>query len=299
MTKYRDKPSRLTRRAQGAGLRLFAIALAAAIWGGLGIYPAGFVTVQARPGDSLRAKVAGQAAPFQDCETCPLMVAVPAGAFEMGSLQGKPAEQPVRQVSISRPFAMSVYEITFAEYETCVAGGACAKTPDDHDWGRGQRPVINISWAEANDYVLYLSQVTGEIYRLPSEAEWEYAARAGTTSAFWWGDEAGDNVANCRKCGSEWDGKASAPVGSFPANPFSLHDMNGNVWEWTSDCWNPNHDGAPADGAARQSGDCGRRVIRSGSWYYIPRLMSAHARDSHSAQLWSYNIGIRVVRELP
>ena len=240
------------------------------------------------PGDILR-----------DCVTCPEMIVIPAGAFVMGSADGKPREQPERQVSIARSFAMSRFEITFDEYQACVDFGACEKTPDDHEWGMGERPVINISFSETNDYVRYLRAQTGKPYRLPTEAEWEYAARAGTDTPFWWGDDAGGEFANCRHCGSEWDGKSSAPVGRFAANPFGLFDMNGNVWEWTSDCWNENYEGAPADAAPRTDGNCERRVIRSGSWYYIARLMSATSRDSHPAQLWSYNIGIRVVRELP
>ncbi len=255
---------------------------------------------QSTPGQSPRIKAASVSGePFQDCDDCPKLIVIPPGSFIMGSAQGKRPERPPHRVVIDRHFAMSVFEITFDEYEVCVAEGTCPKIPDDHKWGRGQRPVINIAWAEAVAYTEFLSAKTSATYRLPTESEWEYAARAGTTTAFWWGKETGDNMANCRKCGSEWDGDRSAPVGSFPPNPLGLHDMNGNIWEWISDCWNPNHAGAPDDGASRQDGNCSRRVIRSGSWYYIPRLMSAHARDSHPAALWSYNIGIRVVRELP
>lgn len=236
---------------------------------------------------------------FRDCVTCPEMIVIPAGSFVMGSAAGKPREQPERRVAIERPFAMSRFEITFAEYQACVDLGACEKTPDDHQWGMGDRPVINISFSETNDFVRYLRARTGKPYRLPTEAEWEYAARAGTDTPFWWGDDAGEEFANCRHCGSEWDGKSSAPVGQFAANPFGLFDMNGNVWEWIADCWNEDHQDAPATAAARGTGNCERRVIRSGSWYYIARLMSASSRDSHPVQLWSYNIGIRVVRELP
>ncbi len=237
-------------------------------------------------------------APFRDCDTCPEMVAVPAGSFLMGAERGRPAELPVRRVVIPRDFAMSKFEITFDEWAACVAAGGCEKEPDDHDWGRGARPVINVSWEDAVAFTRYLSARTGHTYRLPTEAEWEYAARAGTRTDYWWGDSQGDALANCRSCGSEWDGRRSAPVGSFPSNPLGLHDMNGNVSEWTSDCWNADHSGAAADGAARASGDCSRRVTRGGSWYYIPKVMAASARERYPAALWSYTIGLRVVREL-
>lgn len=236
--------------------------------------------------------------PFRDCDACPELVVVPAGSFQMGADLGRPSESPSRRVAVTRSFAMSKFEITFDEWAPCVADGACEKIPDDHKWGRGSRPVINISWDDAVAYTRFLSRRTGRPYRLPSEAEWEYAARAGTDTAYWWGDEPGSEFANCRRCGSEWDGRRSAPVGSFPANPFGLHDMNGNVWEWTRDCWNADHRGAPGDASARESGNCLRRVIRSGSWYYIPKLMSASSRERYPASLWSYNIGLRVVREI-
>lgn len=235
---------------------------------------------------------------LRDCGTCPEMVVIPAGSFLMGADRGRPAELPVRQVVIERAFAMSKFEITFDEWAACVAADACDKDPDDHDWGRGARPVINISWEDAVAFTRYLSARTGHTYRLATEAEWEYAARAGTQTDFWWGDAPGEAFANCRHCGSKWDGHGSAPVGSFPPNPLGLHDMNGNVWEWTGDCWNANHQGAAEDGSVRASGDCSRRVVRSGSWYYIPKLMAATSRDRHPANLWSYNIGLRVVREL-
>lgn len=237
-------------------------------------------------------------ASLRDCDTCPEMVVVPAGSFLMGADRGRPAELPVRRVVIPRAFAMSKFEITFDEWAVCVAASGCEKDPDDHDWGRGARPVINVSWEDAVAFTRYLSARTGHTYRLATEAEWEYAARAGTRTDFWWGDTQGEAFANCRSCGSEWDGHRSAPVGSFPPNPLGLHDMNGNVSEWTSDCWNANHRGAAENGAARTSGDCSRRVIRSGSWYYIPTLMAASARERYLATLWSYTIGLRVVREL-
>lgn len=171
--------------------------------------------------------------------------------------------------------------------------------PDDHKWGRGRRPVINITWYDAKAYVAWLSAKTGEAYRLPTDAEWEYAAHAGTTTEFFWGDEVGENLANCRDCGSEWSKKGSAPVGSFGANPFGLHDMHGNIWEWIEDCWNPTQEGAPADGSTRLDGDCRSRVMRSGSWYYFSKNARSAWRFKNDARVKSYGIGMRVVRELP
>ncbi len=142
-------------------------------------------------------------------------------------------------------------------------GGRCRTTK----WGRGNRPVVNVTWDDATAYAQWLSAVTGESYRLPSEAEWEYAARAGTETAYSWGDELGTNKANCDGCGSRWDDdEETAPVGSFAPNAWGLHDMHGNVWEWTGNCWNEGYAGAPADGSAWTDGHCGRRVVRGGSY---------------------------------
>ena len=165
---------------------------------------------------------AAAVAEFRDCPTCPEMVEIPAGRLPDGF-------GPARSLAVSRT------EITFAEWDACGAAGACRKGRDDHHWGRGRRPVINVSWDDAVAYVHWLSAVAGKDYHLPSGAEWEYAARGGTTTAYWWGDAIGTGHANCRDCGSRWGGRSTAPVGSFPPNPFGLYDMNGNVWEWTSD----------------------------------------------------------------
>ena len=236
---------------------------------------------------------------IKDCDECPEMVVVPAGRFQMGAPKGKKREKPVHEVIIAKPFAISKYEVTWDEWEACMAAGGCEREPDDHKWGRDNRPIINIVWEEANDYVKWLSKRTGHTYRLASEAEWEYAARAGTATNYWWGDKLKKKHANCRKCGTKWSGKESAPVGSFPPNPWGIHDMHGNIWEWTADCWNPNHDGAPPDAAVREVGECAKRVIRSGSWYYFPKLSRSASRDKFQADLFSYNIGIRPVREFP
>jgi formylglycine-generating enzyme required for sulfatase activity len=156
--------------------------------------------------------------------------------------------------------------LTFAEWDACVAHGDCVPHISDSGWGRGRRPAINVSWYDAQSYVAWLSRITGKEYRLLSEAEYEYAARAGTQTAYPWGDKIGKNNANCVECGSQWDGKQTAPVGSFAANGFGLYDMVGNVIEWVEDCYQDSYNGAPVDGAAWTGGDCRGRVVRGGSY---------------------------------
>ena len=196
------------------------------------------------------------------------MVAIPAGSFRMGDLsgEGRPSQLPVHTVTVPA-FRMGKYEVTFAQWDACVADGGCnGYSPDDEDWGRGDRPVINISWDDVQSFIDWLNNKTNGNYRLPTEAEWEYAARAGTTTEYSWGDDIGHNRANCDGCGSQWDFDRTAPAGSFPANPWGLHDMHGNLEEWVQDCWNDSYDGAPTDGSVWTSGDCGQRVVRGGSW---------------------------------
>ena len=209
---------------------------------------------------------------FRDCPDCPDMVVIPAGRFRMGCLSNDDAcfsiEKPVHEVRIPGAFALSTHEVTFAQWDACVAGGGCGgHRPGDRGWGRGDRPVINVSWEDAQSYVTWLSRETGESYRLPSEAEWEYTARAETATKYSWGNEIGVNRANCDGCGSRWDDQQTGPVGSFVPNGFGLYDMHGNVWEWVEDCWNGSYAGAPSDGGAWESGNCAGRVLRGGSWY--------------------------------
>ena len=149
----------------------------------------------------------------------------------------------------------------------------------DSGFGRGTKPVINVNWDDAQQYVAWFSKMTGQPYRLLTEAEWEYAARAGTTTAYSWGDEIGKGNANCNGCGSKWDNRETSPVGSFKPNAFGLYDMHGNVWQWVQDCYHDNYNGAPTDGSAWTSGDCSRRVLRGGAWGNFPRnLRAATAR---------------------
>jgi formylglycine-generating enzyme required for sulfatase activity len=207
---------------------------------------------------------------FRDCDACPEMVVIPAGSFMMGSPKDEEGrsddEGPQHKVTIARPFAVGKYEVTFDQWDGCVAVGACTVKPGDEGWGRGKRPVINVSWNDAHEYARWLSKKTGTEYRLLSGAEWEYAARAGSTTAYPWGNKPGGNHANFFTSGSQWSGIRTAPAGSFQPNAFGVCDMIGNAWEWTQDCWNESYEGAPADGRPWESGDCGRRVVRGGSW---------------------------------
>ena len=240
---------------------------------------------------------------FRDCQECPEMVPVPAGSFMMGSPSGEKGrsgdEGPRHRVTISKPFAVGKYEVTFAEWDACVAAGNCGGHRLVAHWGRGRRPVINVSWRNAQTYVKWLSKKTGKRYRLLSEAEWEYAARAGTTTRYSWGDDIGYNRANCNGCGSRWDDKKTAPVGSFPANAFGLHDAHGNVWEWVADCWIENYIGAPSDGSVWANGDCrGKHVLRGGSWLDKPRNLRSAKRKRNWPYDQYYEIGFRVARTL-
>jgi formylglycine-generating enzyme required for sulfatase activity len=250
----------------------------------------------------LEARSTPTAAPgrtIRDCSDCPEMVVVPAGKFIMGSVNSD--EKPVHEVTIPQPFAVGKYEVMFAEWEACVAGGGCMsnKSPDDRGWGKGQRPVINVSWNDAKEYVSWLSRKTGQSYRLLTEAEWEYAARARSTSAYAWGDNIGTGNANCNGCGSQWDNKQTASVGSFAPNAFGLYDMHGNVWEWCEDNWHNDYTGTPpADGSVWRGGDELLRVQRGGSWINLPRNLRSAVRDRYPPGNRDYVVGFRVARTL-
>ena len=227
------------------------------------------------------------------------MVVIPGGRFQMGCVSGKNCEddeKPVHEVRVAS-FALSKYEVTFEEYDRFTAATGRVRA-DDEGWGRGRRPVINVSWEDAVAYAKWLSDRTGERYRLPSEAEWEYAARAGSTTKYSWGNKKGRNRANCDGCGSQWDDERTAPVGSFSPNAWGLHDMHGNVWEWVQDCWNNRYRGAPTGGSAWESGDCSKRVLRGGSWYSRPKYLRAANRDRNSTGRRLDVNGFRVARTL-
>ena len=229
----------------------------------------------------------------------PEMVEIRGGRFRMGCVSGRECnfnEKPVHSVRIPS-FEMSKYEVTFEEYDA-FTDATGRERASDGGWGRGRRPVINVSWDDAVNYTQWLSSQTGASYRLPSEAEWEYAARAGSTTSYNWGNGIGRNRANCNGCGSRWDYGKTAPVGSFSANAWGLYDVHGNVWEWVGDCWNDSYTGAPADGSAWARGDCAKRVLRGGSWYNGPRNLRAAIRGRSGTGKRDSNGGFRIARTL-
>jgi len=239
---------------------------------------------------------------FRECaKDCPEMIVIPAGEFTMGSPtteQGRyNNEVPQHKVTIAKPFAVSKFDVTFADWDACVSVGACPKAADA-GLGRDTKPLINVGWDDAQSYVTWLSKMTGQPYRLLAEATWEYAARAGTTTAYYWGDYLGKGNANCNGCGSEWDNQQTSPVGSFAANQFGLYDMAGNVWQWMQDCYHPDYNGAPTDGSAWISGDCSVRIIRGGSWTVNPRVLRSASRNGDTTAVRSAFIGFRVARTL-
>ena len=227
----------------------------------------------------------------------PGMVVIPAGRFRMGCVSGlecQDDEKPVHEVTIPEPFALSVHEVTFEDYDRFTY----PNTIDDLGWGRGNRPVIKVSWDDAKAYVAWLSSETGAEYRLPSEAEWEYAARAGSETKYGWGNEIDSNRANCvlHYCGDQWE--YTSPAGSFKPNSWGLHDMHGNVGELVEDCRNDDYAGSPSDGGAWLQGECNLRVLRGGSWDNDPWTFRAASRDWINGGHRSYDVGFRVVRTL-
>ena len=248
--------------------------------------------------ETLAQEAVWRARIIQDCGNCPEMVVVPPGNFRMGSLiseaDRRADEWPVHRVTIEAPFAVGIYEVTFDEWSACVSAGGCGGyRPSDRG---GRQPIVLVSWNEAQSYVEWLSDVTGENYRLLSEAEWEYVARAGTGTRYWWGDEIGWNRASCDGCRSRWDDDRMAPVGSFGANAFGLHDVHGNVWEWTQDCRNMDYHGAPGDGSARESDECSMRIARGGSSKSDPVRLRAASRLGVNATTRFSDLGFRVAR---
>jgi formylglycine-generating enzyme required for sulfatase activity len=242
---------------------------------------------------------------FQDCDRCPEMVVVPAGSFTMGSTANEEGhqqhEEPRHVVTFSRPFAVGRFAVTFDEWDACVADGGChGYQPKDQQWGRGRRPVINVSWDDAQAYVAWLSRKTDKSYRLLSEAEREYAARAGTNTPYWWGNAISTTEANYFD--GKWGGGSqhrTVPVDSFQPNPWGLYQVYGNVWEWVEDCYHDSYTGAPSDGSAWTSEDCPLHVLRGGSWNFGSRYLRSASRSGGTAAQRIKILGFRVARTLP
>lgn len=259
---------------------------------------AGVKQISYKPGDT-----------FKDCDDCPEMVVVPPGEFMMGSPKSEKMrgedEDPRRKVTIANKFAVGKFEVTFSEWDACVKGSGCnGYKPREKGWGRGNRPVINVNWYDAKAYVTWLSHKTKQTYRLLSEAEWEYVARANTDTPFWWGNSISTAQAN-------YDGNdtyngtkgkfrvKTLQVDSFKANNFGLYNVHGNVWEWVEDCWHKSYHGAPKDGTAwLKGGDCKKRILRGGSWYNNPDYLRSANRNWDNATNRYFITGFRVARAL-
>ncbi len=250
-------------------------------------------------------RVKGALTEFKDCADCPEMVIIPAGEFTMGSPPSEMEAEAQHRVTIARPFAISRFTITFSQWESCLKGGGCGGyLPEDQGWGRGKRPVIDVSWDNTQTYLSWLSRKTGRPYRLPSESEWEYAARAGTTTRYSVGDSISPSQANYAG-GAEGAGPSEAnrqkttPVGSFPPNGFGLYDMQGNVAQWVEDCWHDDYTAdAPTDGSAWLDGRCDGRVMRGGSWQDSDSELRSSARTGEFKAVSSYTDGFRIASGL-
>jgi formylglycine-generating enzyme required for sulfatase activity len=315
--------ARSGQRLRRTALALIFTLMTAVIFGLVGWINQAYVTTQWRWWTVTRPYAAAQVWPhvlsvaqeralepgnsFQECaRVCPEMVIIPAGSFTMGDPgHVTNMEEPQHRVTLAKPFAVSKYELTFADWDACVAGGGCnGYIPNDQPSGRGQQPVINVNWSDAQAYVAWFAQVTGKTYRLLSEAEYEYAARAGTTSVYYWGDDIkfnGTTMANCVGCGgSEWDYK-KAPVGSFPANFFGLYDMVANILEWTEDCFHMGYNGAPTNGSpwlGDNGGDCINRVARGATFLQSPFQLQPAYRSKVFSDTRINTLGFRIARTL-
>jgi formylglycine-generating enzyme required for sulfatase activity len=277
--------------------------------------------MSAQPLSPVRERTLKPQDSFKECDACPEMVVVPAGSFTMGSLASEPErssdEGPQHQVTFLRPFAVGRFSVTFAEWDACVADGGCngykpfdgyksfdGDKASDPGWGRDKRPVINVAWNDAKAYLEWLSRKTGKTYRLLSESEREYVARAGTTTPFWWGSTISTQQANYDgnyTYGGNSKGEfrqKTMPVDSFQPNPWGLFQVHGNVWEWTADCRNGSYNGAPTDGSARTSGNCDSRVLRGGSWISLPSSLRSAVRVNFDPALRFFEFGFRVARTL-
>jgi formylglycine-generating enzyme required for sulfatase activity len=219
------------------------------------------------------------------------MVLLPGGSFTMGS-NDDPSEKPPHRVAV-KAFALGRFPVTIGEWKACVAANACSTTPKGDD----ALPAYNLSWTDTQQYVAWLAQTTGRNYRLPSEAEWEYAARGGTETRYWWGNQLAIGTANCKGCNEPYDARLPLKVGAFLPNPLGLYDMAGGIAQWVADCWHKDYHSAPADGSVRPGGDCHKHVLRGGSWRNEPADLRSATRDQYDAGVRYPTHGLRVARD--
>ena len=256
------------------------------------------VAPQPEPAPARTPVVAHGSESVRDCENCPEMVILQPGSFTMGDNHGDRSERPAHRVTISRPYAIGKYEVTLAQWNACVQAEAC-KAVTSTTGSPDKSPARDISWADTQRFVRWLSKQTGQNYRLPTEAEWEYAARAGTGSRYWWGEKMRAGMANCKGCGGDWSNDAPVNVDALPPNPFGLYGMNGGVWEWVEDCWHKDYDGAPTDGSAWTSSDCRENVIRGGAWRNDSTYAHSSSRFTYDSAVRYILNGFRVAKSLP
>ena len=248
------------------------------------------------PPPASASKGAAEAKTLQDCPTCPRLAVLPGGSFVMGQGTRDPTAVPPHPVTI-RAFAIGLYPVTVGDWKACLAEDKCESMPRMAEV-EDRTPVHNVSWSNAQAFVAWLRQKTGKNYRLPSEAEWEYAARGGTATRYWWGDQVGVAMANCIDCGGRQDARRPLPVDALPANPFGLYQMLGGVAQWTEDCWFPDYRGAPSDGRPREAPACMKRVLRGGSFRAGQDDITATSRNSYDASVRYIVNGFRVARDV-
>ncbi|KAA0089610.1 formylglycine-generating enzyme family protein [Paraburkholderia sp. T12-10] len=251
-----------------------------------------------KPGASPPIRSSSAVHEIQDCAACPTLIAITPGSFTMGNNKDDPSEKPAHPVRIATAYALGKYPVTVGQWNACVAAGACQRVPDTSDPGPNA-PIHNVSWDDAAQYVKWLTKASGKRYRLPTEAEWEYAARGGTTTRYWWGDDMMKGKVNCKDCGPPWRAEGPDNVGSFAPNPFGLYDMAGGVWEWVSDCWHSSYKGAPTDGRSWEDAYCQSRVIRGGSWLDGQGYMLTSTRFKYDQSVRYTANGFRVARDMP
>jgi formylglycine-generating enzyme required for sulfatase activity len=238
---------------------------------------------------------------IKDCPSCPALIPITPGNFSMGSNNDDPAEKPPHRVSIAHAYAIGKTAVTVEQWNACVDAGACTRIAPDAESNTpppANSPMRNVSWDDAQVYVKWLSKTGGKPYRLPTEAEWEYAARGGTQDTYWWGNQFKKGMGDCKDCGDPYSATMPTPVASFAANPYGLYDMNGGVWEWVADCWHSSYKGAPADGRAWDDPSCSVRVIRGGSWREGSAYMQSATRFKYSSSVRQSQNGFRVLREM-